>query len=284
MSNSPLATYVRLSPNRNSPRKQSIQVITPHHQAGNLTAEQIGSIMANPARAMSATYAIQSDGRISRHLDEGDRPWTSSSPSNDHKAITIEVANDGGPPNWHVSDPAVDALIELSVDICKRNGIKKVVYTSTPAGNLTRHNMFANTLCPGPYLQSKFPYIEQEVNRRLNSEVEEMPTPISTSPVRMYFGPVSGGDAAKIQQELARLNIQYTRNNNIISTTPAVSAGDQPAILKVVLELGNIPYGPVTQAGISQTDYDAVVEQRDAAQRKITTASADLQKVLNTLK
>ncbi|MDL2294226.1 N-acetylmuramoyl-L-alanine amidase [Ruminococcaceae bacterium OttesenSCG-928-D13] len=167
MSNSTLASYVRLSPNRNSPRKSGITVLTPHHQAGNLTAEQIGAIMANSARQMSAHYAIESSGRISRHLDEGDRSWCSSSPDNDHRAITIEVANDGGAPDWHVSDKALNALLELSVDICRRNGMKKVAYTGTTAGGITRHNMFAATLCPGPYLQSKLPWLEAEVNKRL---------------------------------------------------------------------------------------------------------------------
>lgn len=56
----------------------------------------------------------------------------------------------------------------MCVDICKRNGIKQLNYTGDSSGNLTRHNMFAATSCPGPYLQSKFPYIASEVNKRLN--------------------------------------------------------------------------------------------------------------------
>ena len=32
------------------------------------------------------------------------------------------------------------------------------------------HKMFAATTCPGPYLESKFPYIAEQVNQRLEEE------------------------------------------------------------------------------------------------------------------
>ncbi len=81
--------------------------------------------------------------------------------------ITIEVANDSGDPDWHVSDAALEATIKLCVDICKRNGIDKLNFTGDKSGNLTMHKYFAATGCPGPYLSSKFPYIASEVNKRL---------------------------------------------------------------------------------------------------------------------
>lgn len=64
------------------------------------------------------------------YVEEKNRAWTSSSPSNDNQAITIEVANDGGAnTNWHISDKALAKLIDLCVDICKRNGIASLNYT-----------------------------------------------------------------------------------------------------------------------------------------------------------
>jgi peptidoglycan hydrolase-like protein with peptidoglycan-binding domain len=80
------------------------------------------------------------------------------------------VANDVVGGNWHVSDKALAALIDLCVDICKRNDIKKLNYTGDKSGNLTMHKWFASTLCPGPYLESKFPYIANEVNKRLTGD------------------------------------------------------------------------------------------------------------------
>lgn len=169
MSNSPLVSYTRLSPNCNRPRNKPILKITPHHMAGNLSLETLGNIVAQPSRQMSCTYAIESSGRIGMYVEEANRSWCSSSAANDHQSVTIEVANDGGAPNWHISDKALVSLINLCVDICQRNGIPQLDFTGNASGNLTQHNYFAATACPGPYLKSKFPYIAAEVNKRLGA-------------------------------------------------------------------------------------------------------------------
>lgn len=169
--NSSLVNYTKLSPNYNV-RDRKISKITIHHMAGNLTVETCGNIFASSAREASANYGIGSDGRVGLYVEEKNRSWASANRENDMMAVTIEVANDGGAPDWHVSDVAIAKLIDLCVDICKRNGIEKLNYTGDTSGNLTRHNMFVPTNCPGPYLQSKFPYITSEVNKRLGASEE----------------------------------------------------------------------------------------------------------------
>lgn len=179
MSNSSLVNYTKLSPNY-SKRAAKIDTITIHHMAGNLSVESCGNVFATTSRQASSNYGVGSDGRIGLYVEEKNRAWTSSNRDNDNRAITLEVANDGGAPNWHVSDKALQATIDLCVDICKRNGIPRLNYTGDKSGNLTMHKWFASTLCPGPYLESKFPYIAEEVNRRLGSETpkkEEVETP-----------------------------------------------------------------------------------------------------------
>lgn len=170
MSNSKLVSYTKLSPNCNKPRKSKIDTITIHHMAGNLSVEDCGAIFAKSGRQASSNYGVGSDGRVALYVDEANRAWTSSNAANDHRAVTIEVANDGGAPDWHVSAAALEATVALCVDICKRNGIGRLNYTGTKAGNLTMHKWFAATLCPGPYLSGKFPYIAEEVNRRLAAD------------------------------------------------------------------------------------------------------------------
>lgn len=137
--------------------------------AGNLTVERCGNVFAARSRKASSNYGVGSDGRIGLYVEERNRAWTSSNAKNDYQAVTIEVANDGPGPQWHVSDKAIAATIDLCVDICERNHITALNYTGDATGNLTRHNMFKNTNCPGPYLQSKFPYIAKEVNKRLKN-------------------------------------------------------------------------------------------------------------------
>ena len=168
MAYSKYVNYINLSPNCNAPRNNSIRKITIHHMAGNLSVEQCGNIFADKNRQASSNYGIGSDGRVGLYVDEANRSWCSSNGDNDHQAVTIEVANDVIGGNWHVSDVALAKLIDLCVDICERNHIDRLVFTGNASGNLTLHKYFAATACPGPYLESKMPYIAEEVNRRLN--------------------------------------------------------------------------------------------------------------------
>lgn len=191
MSNSSLISYTKISPNRTSPRKKPIRKITIHHMAGNLTVEQCGAVFAPTSRKASSNYGIGTDGRIGMYVEEKDRAWTSSSPDNDNQAVTIEVANSTLGPNWTVSDKAMASLIDLCVDICKRNGIQRLNFTGDKTGNLTMHCYFKSTLCPGPYLKSKFPYIASEVNKRLGTEAAPEPfiVQITASSLNVRKGP-----------------------------------------------------------------------------------------------
>jgi N-acetyl-anhydromuramyl-L-alanine amidase AmpD len=165
--NSPLVDYIKISPNSTNPRKDKIRKITIHHAAGVASVETLGNIFAPKSKQSSANYGIGSDGRIGMYVEEKNRAWTSGNKENDHQAITIEVSNSKSGNPWPVSDNVLNKLIDLCVDICRRNNIDELIYTGDKNGNLTRHNMFQATTCPGPYLQSKFPYIAEEVNKRL---------------------------------------------------------------------------------------------------------------------
>ena len=109
-------------------------------------------------------------------MDEGDRSWCSSSSSNDHRAVTIEVASDMVHP-YAVTDKAYNALIELCTDICRRNGIPKLLWRGDKSlvgqvekQNLTVHRWFANKACPGDYLYSRLGDIAAQVNERLEED------------------------------------------------------------------------------------------------------------------
>lgn len=171
--NSPLTDYVYLSGNADFPREGEIEKITIHHMADNIPLERLGEVFAEPDRRASSNYAVDTGGRVALYVEESNRAWTSSSPENDNRAVTIEVANDQIGGDWHVSDASYDALIRLCVDICRRNGIRELVYTGDASGSLTIHKMFSETTeCPGPYLESRMPDIAEEVSRCLAVERE----------------------------------------------------------------------------------------------------------------
>lgn len=175
MSNSSLISYTRISPNKTSPRNHKIDTITIHCMAGNLSVESCGELFAEGGLKASSNYGVGTDGRIALYVDEGDRSWCSSNDANDNRAVTIEVANDGGAEiGWHVSDQAFHALIDLVTDICMRNGIKKLLWKDDKSligqvdkQNMTIHRWFAAKDCPGEYLLNLHSEIAAQVNQRM---------------------------------------------------------------------------------------------------------------------
>ena len=169
MSNSSLTQYIDRSTDNWNDRRYKISRITIHHAAGVCRVEDFSSILRS-GREVSWNYAIGNDGKIGLFVDENHRAWTSCNQENDHRAITIEVSNSYAGDDWPVSSEAYESLLNLCTDICRRNDISELTYTGSLEGsNLTMHCWFASTLCPGPYLKSKFPDIVKEVNRRLVS-------------------------------------------------------------------------------------------------------------------
>lgn len=166
--NSPMIQYIYLSPNADFPRGDTIRKVTIHHMAGDFSLEDVGTVFARQDRRASANYGIDSDGRVALYVEEGDRAWSSSDQANDDQAVTIEVANDEIGGDWHVSDAAYAALLDLCEDICRRNGIQALRYTGDAGGTLTIHSMFSTgTECPGPYLTGRMEEIAETVTSRL---------------------------------------------------------------------------------------------------------------------
>lgn len=187
MSNSPLVSYTKISPNKSSPRNHKIDTVTIHCVVGQCSVETLGNVFAPTSRQASSNYGVGVDGRIGMYVEEKDRSWCSSNAANDNRAITIEVASDTKEP-YAVNAKAYAALIDLLVDICKRNGIKELVWSTNKADrvnhkngcNMTVHRDYANKSCPGTYLYERHAQIASEVNKRLGN------TNIKPEPEKLY--------------------------------------------------------------------------------------------------
>lgn len=174
MSNSSLVSYTKISPNKTSPRNHKIDTITIHCVVGQCSIETLGNIFAPSSRQASSNYGIGSDGRIGMYVEEKDRSWCSSNAANDHRAITIECASDTTPP-YAVNDKVYNSLIKLLVDICKRNNIKELKWSTNKSDrvnhkndcNMTVHRDYAQKSCPGDYLYNRMGQIAKEVNKQL---------------------------------------------------------------------------------------------------------------------
>lgn len=185
--NSPLVSYTKLSPNHSGQRTHAIDTITIHCVVGQCTVERLGEIFAPTSRQASCNYGVGTDGRIGMYVEEKNRSWCSSSNTNDQRAITIEVASDTTEP-YAVNDKAYNATIKLVADICKRNGIKKLVWSTDKnqrinhlnGCNMTVHRDFANKSCPGKFLYDRHGDIAAKVNAILGGGTDDPKKPAVT--------------------------------------------------------------------------------------------------------
>lgn len=242
LSNSNLVCYTKLSPCYTKGRTHAIDTITIHCMAGNLKVERCGELFQNITRQCSSNYGIGSDGRIAMYVEEANRSWCSSNKANDMRAVTIEVANDGGAPDWHVSTKAMDSLILLVADICKRNGIKKLVWSWTKSErinhvngcNMTIHRDYAAKSCPGNYLYLKHQFIADEVNKLLACYIppEDVPKPVTvpkeptvTKSEAVYHTVQKGDTLYKIARQYDTTIDKITSYNSIIKQANLIQPG-----------------------------------------------------------
>lgn len=176
MSNSSLVSFTKLSPNCNVPRTKKIDTIAIHCMAGDMTIESCGNWFAQSSTGASSQYGVGSDGRIGQYVKEENRSWCTSSGAVDNRAVTIEVASKSVHP-YKVTDAAYKSVVKLCVDICKRNGIKRLLWKGdkTLMGDVSKQNMVVhkwikNKACPGDYLYNLHGKIAEEVNAILMNE------------------------------------------------------------------------------------------------------------------
>lgn len=193
MSNSSLVSYTKLSPNHSGARTHAIDRITPHCVVGQTSVESLGDLFSKPSKKGSSNYGIGADGRVGMYVEEGNRSWCSSSAPNDQRAVTIECASDNKEP-FAFNDTVYNKLIELCVDICKRNGKNKVIWIEDkatalkykPADNemqFTVHRWFANKSCPGTWLMERMQDLTDKVNAQLVEAPKPEPKPITGNTV-----------------------------------------------------------------------------------------------------
>lgn len=187
--NSPLVVYTKLSPNHSGQRTHSIDRITPHCVVGQLSAESICGCFISPDRQASCNYGIGSDGRVSLCVEEKNRSWCTSSRENDQRAITIECASDSKHP-YAFRDVVYNSLVELCIDICKRNGKSKLLWLGDkdktlnyiPKSDemvLTVHRWTANKSCPGDWMYARMGDLASKVTAALNADTK----PTDTTPI-----------------------------------------------------------------------------------------------------
>ena len=240
--NSALVDCKVMSPNHSGKRTHRIDRITPHCVVGQLKAANIGGCFDESSRQASCNYGIGSDGKVCLIVDEANRSWCSSSSANDQRAITIECASDKTEP-YAMTDTVYNKLVDLCVDICKRNGKdvllwfadKEKTLNYEPKDNemvITVHRWFANKSCPGDWLYNRLGDLATKVTGRLkgNDTKEEKPAEV------------------KVEDLSGTLEVIYTGADGIeVHNTPDFKASSC-----------NKTYGPVGPATKKGTKFTVV--------------------------
>lgn len=267
--NSSLVSYTKLSPNHSGQRTHSIDRITPHCVVGQCSVETLGNIFLPTSRQASCNYGIGVDGRVGMYVEEKNRSWCSSSSANDQRAVTIECASDTTEP-YAFKDVVYQTLIKLCVDICKRNGKKKLLWLGDkdktlsyePKSDemvLTVHRWFANKSCPGSWMYARMGDLAVKVTAQLGGGASgdtetEYPEKLTAGYYRVrktWSDSKSQKGAYKIlsnAKKCADANPGYSvfDVNGVNIYTSNTTAAEVPFLVKVSITDLNIRTGPGT--------------------------------------
>lgn len=285
MSNSPLVSYTKLSPNHSGKRTHSIDRITPHCVVGQLSAESICGCFPS-GREASCNYGIGTDGRVSLCVEEKNRSWCSSSNANDQRAVTIECASDKSEP-YAMNSRVYSSLINLCVDICNRNGKTKLLWFGdkdktlnySPKSEemvLTVHRWFANKSCPGNWLYERMGELAAEVTKRLgDSSSAQNPGGSTLYRVRRSWDDIKSQLGAYSVLENAKANVDanpgyyaFDESGNVVYGGNSVEMPSfNPYMVKVTANVLNIRNGAGTNYSTNGAirDYGVytIVEESD---------------------
>ena len=197
----------------------------PHHAhcvVGQCSVETLGSIFLPTSRQASCNYGIGVDGRVGMYVEEKNRSWCSSSSANDQRAVTIECASDTTEP-YAFKDVVYQKLITLCVDICKRNGKKKLLWfgdkdktlSYEPKSDemvLTVHRWFANKSCPGNWMYARMGDLASKVTAALGGSTATTEPAAATDNEKAIWDYLYGkiGNAYGVAGLMGLSDTQYT--------------------------------------------------------------------------
>lgn len=216
---------------------RKIEMVTLHHMAGVLSAEECGRIFQQIGRCASANYGVGKNADVGLYVDESNTSWANANWDSNCRAVTVEMSNSKTSGNYPVSDAVLNKTIDLIVDIFKRNNLGKCV----KGKNLTWHSMYANTYCPGDYVRSKLDYIVDEVNKKLNLETNNYNKSIL---YKVQVGAFKNkANAEKLANEIKNKNIStYIINKNDLYKVQCGAYSDVSNARNMAQKLNNMGY------------------------------------------
>lgn len=121
---------------------RKIRYITRHHTAGILTTDQVWDVWQ--MRAASAHYIVETNGQTGQLVWDRDTAWSNGNQQSNQESITIEHSNNGGSPDWPISNATIIGGARLAAALCRFYGLGRPQFGK----NIRDHREFYGTSCP----------------------------------------------------------------------------------------------------------------------------------------
>lgn len=201
------------------------------HHAATTSFDGIGATFKT--RGVSAGYGVGLNNNVDQYVADNNWAYHAGNREANKKYIGIEHVNTSGSPEWNISENTFTTSTELTADLARRHGIKKLI----PFVNLFPHDHFSATACPAK-LKARMQEYADRVNALLGGgSVNPAPTP--TIP------------AKRSNEEIAREVANGKWGNNPARATNLRNAGYDPNVIQGIV---NSFYNKTTAPKISVAD------------------------------
>lgn len=148
---SPLTTHFQPNLVDCTPRNRAVDSIGHHHAATTSLGVALGLFLPG-GRTVTPNYCVWED-QIWGIVPEEYRAFTTGSPYDDNGAITYEIVNASGDPDWAFSETTLNTVARLDADIVSRYGVRQVHSSPGFWEHSDIYNWFGRsypTACAGP--------------------------------------------------------------------------------------------------------------------------------------
>lgn len=160
-----------------------------HHQADGAGHDSIDYMIGYNDRGSHPTYAIDDNGEATVvGIIHPDLAPSSTFYVNDRSAVTVEIANTGGAPDWPVSMEALEQVAQIIAHHAKESPRENRAERNQPGVTqkgfwVGIHKQVAATACPGPFVERHWDWIVDRANQILGG---------STAPANQPSAPAGG--------------------------------------------------------------------------------------------
>jgi len=156
----------------------AVNGVVPHHTGS--VGNSLNYVANWNDRDSHPTYHIDRSGKVSGVVHPDRRPYSTYPGSIDLQAVTFEIDNITGAPDWRVADVALEAFMETTWHHYTESPRFGNGFALNKKGETQReffigwHAQYRAVECPGPYILNRLNWIVDTLNARDNGQKVEV--------------------------------------------------------------------------------------------------------------